>query len=336
MERSNHWPLSFASLFAIGFAVLLVLALFGSPAQGAAPYPSKAIDLICPFSAGGASDLVGRAVSAYVQKKWGRPVNVVVKIGAGGTTGTLEGLRASPDGYTLFLAGNSNGTINPALEKDLPYKWDQPTMVARVATNTMVLIVKSDTKWKTAKELVEDVAKNPKNFKFGTGSAAGPSTFLTAQLLGGAGIDITLPARVVFQGGAPVVTAVAGGHVDFASQSVSEVWSLVEAGRIRALAVTSPERAKQLPSIPTGKEAGFPWFTWLGYTGIQGPPNLPAAVVQKWNEVLREASQDPEFQKMMDDIGATPAFLDSPQFKEFIRADYDDAVKTLTKLGLRQ
>ncbi len=336
MERFGPQPRSVWPLLAGGLAAALVLTVLGSPAQAAAPYPSKAIDMICPFSAGGASDLVGRAVAAYVQKKWGRPINVVVKIGAGGTTGTLEGLRAAPDGHTLFLAGNSNGTINPALEKDLPYKWDQATMVARVATNTMVLIVKSDSKWKTAKELVEDVAKNPKNFKFGTGSAAGPSTFLTAQLLGGAGIDITLPARVVFQGGAPVVTAVAGGHVDFASQSVSEVWSLVEAGRIRALAVTSAERAKQLPNIPTGKEAGFPWFTWLGYTGIQGPPNLPAAVLQKWNEVLREAALDPEFRKMMDDIGATPAYLDSQQFKEFIKADYEDAVKTLTKLGLRQ
>jgi tripartite-type tricarboxylate transporter receptor subunit TctC len=330
-------PRSFWRLIVVGLYVSgLVLAVFAPSAQSAAPYPTKPVTLICPFSAGGASDLVGRAVSDYLTKKWGQPVTVVIKTGAGGTTGTVAGLQSAPDGYTFFLAGNSNGTINPALEKNLPYKWDQPTMVARVATNTMVLIVKADSKWQTSKDLVDDVAKNPKNFKLGTGSAAGPSTFCTAQILSGAGIDITLPARVVFQGGAPVVTAVAGGHVDFAAQSVSEVLSLVEAGKIRALAVTSTERAKQLPNVPTGKEAGFPWFTWLGYTGIQAPPNLPDAVVKQWADALREAMRDSDFLKKMDDVGATPNYLGPEEFKTFLKTDNADAVQVLTKLGLRK
>jgi tripartite-type tricarboxylate transporter receptor subunit TctC len=322
---------------ALGLCVSgLVLTVLAPSARSAAPYPTKPITLICPFSAGGASDLVGRAVSDTLTKKWGQPVTVVIKTGAGGTTGTVAGLQSAPDGYTLFLAGNSNGTINPALEKNLPYKWDQATMVGRVATNTMVLIVKADSKWQTAKELVDDVAKNPKDFKMGTGSAAGPSTFCTAQILGGAGIDITLPSRVVFQGGAPVVTAVAGGHVDFAAQSVSEVLSLVQAGKIRALAVTSTERAKQMPQVPTGKEAGYPWFTWLGYTGIQGPSNLPEGVVKQWAEALKEAMRDPDFLKKMDDVGATPNYLGPEEFKNFLRADNADAVQVLTKLGLRK
>src|SRR5512142_932148 len=127
MARSDAWPCSLWRPFTVGLAVgALVLTIFGSSAESAAPYPSKAITLICPFSAGGASDLVGRAVADYLRKKWGQPVNVVIKTGAGGTTGTVDGLQAAPDGYTLFLAGNSNGTINPALEKSLPYKWDQP------------------------------------------------------------------------------------------------------------------------------------------------------------------------------------------------------------------
>ena len=328
---------SFGRLFALGLCVSgLFLTVFAPSAQSGEPYPTKPVTLICPFSAGGASDLVGRAVIDYLTKKWGQPVSVVIKTGAGGTTGTVAGLQSAPDGYTFFLAGNSNGTINPALEKSLPYKWDQATMVARVATNTMVLIVKADSKWQTAKELVDDIAKNPKNFKLGTGSPAGPSTFCCAQILGAAGIDITLPARVVFQGGAPVVTAVAGGHVDFAAQSVSEVRSLVEAGKIRGLAVTSPERAKQLPNVPTGKEAGFPGFTWLGYSGIQGPPKLPDAVVKQWADALREAMRDPEFQKKMDDVGATPSYLGPEEFKSFLKTEYDNAVQVLTKLGIRK
>jgi tripartite-type tricarboxylate transporter receptor subunit TctC len=337
MTRSISLLRSPGRLFVLSLFVSgLLLTGFGPSTQSAPAYPTKPITLICPFSAGGASDLVGRAVADYLTKKWGQPVSVVIKTGAGGTTGTVAGLQSPPDGYTLFLAGNSNGTINPALEKNLPYKWDQPTMVARVATNTMVLIVKADSKWKTVKELVDDIAKNPKNFKLGTGSPAGPSTFCCAQILGGAGIDITLPSRVVFQGGAPVVTAVAGGHVDFAAQSISEILPLLEAGKIRGLAVTSPERAKQLPNIPTGKEVGYPGFRWLGYSAIQGPPKMPEAVVRQWADAIKEGMRDPEFQKKMDDVGATPSFLGPEEFKSFLQSDYTEAVQVLDKLGIRQ
>jgi tripartite-type tricarboxylate transporter receptor subunit TctC len=337
MTRSISLLRSPGRLFVLSLFVSgLLLTGFVPSTQSAPAYPTKPITLICPFSAGGASDLVGRAVADYLTKKWGQPVSVVIKTGAGGTTGTVAGLQSPPDGYTLFLAGNSNGTINPALEKNLPYKWDQPTMVARVATNTMVLIVKADSKWKTVKELVDDIAKNPKNFKLGTGSPAGPSTFCCAQILGGAGIDITLPSRVVFQGGAPVVTAVAGGHVDFAAQSISEILPLLEAGKIRGLAVTSPERAKQLPNIPTGKEVGYPGFRWLGYSAIQGPPKMPEAVVRQWADAIKEGMRDPEFQKKMDDVGATPSFLGPEEFKSFLQSDYTEAVQVLDKLGIRQ
>ena len=337
MVRSHSLIRFLGRVFVLSLCVSgLLLTLSAPSAQSASSYPTKPITLMCPFSAGGASDLVGRAVADYLTKKWAQPVSVVIKTGAGGTTGTVAGLQSPPDGYTLFLAGNSNGTINPALEKNLPYKWDQATMVARVATNTMVLIVKADSKWKTVKELVDDIAKNPKNFKLGTGSPAGPSTFCCAQILGGAGIDITLPSRVVFQGGAPVVTAVAGGHVDFASQSISEILPLLEAGKIRGLAVTSPERAKQLPNIPTGKEVGYPGFRWLGYSAIQGPPKMPEAVVRQWADAIREAMRDPEFQKKMDDVGATPSFLGPEEFKSFLQSDYTEAVQVLEKLGIRQ
>src|SRR5512139_4000163 len=137
MVRSFSFLRSFWRVLVFGICVSgLILTVSAPSARSAAPYPTKPITLICPFSAGGASDLVGRAVADYLTKKWGQPVSVVIKTGAGGTTGTVAGLQSPPDGYTLFLAGNSNGTINPALEKNLPYKWDQATMVARVATNT--------------------------------------------------------------------------------------------------------------------------------------------------------------------------------------------------------
>ncbi len=155
-----------------------------------------------------------------------------------------------------------------------------------------------------------------------------------AQLLSGAKIDPSLVNRVVFDGGAATVTAVAGGNVEFAIQSVSETWSLIEAGKIRGLAVTSPQRAKQLPNVPTSKEAGVPWLTWTGYTALGGPTNVPADIVKKWNEAMKEAMADPAFLKALDTAGAAPMYIDAAEFKSYLKTSYDETVQYLKLLGI--
>ncbi len=334
MFRPIYRPYVMSWILVSTLTVLGLSLLAAVPSYSAAPYPSKGITLICPFAPGGSSDLAARPLANYLQKKWGQPVSVVNKIGASGTTGTIEALQSAPDGYTLYVTGSTNGSINPALEKDLPYKWDQPTSLGRIAVNPVAVIVKSDSKWQSVKELLDDIAKNPKKFKLGTSAPAGPSTLSFGQLMDGAGIDITQPIRVVFQGGAATVTAVAGGHVDFASQGISEVLSMVDAGKIRTLLVSSMERASQLPNVPTGKEAGVPWFTWVGYTGIQGPAGLPESVVKKWADDLKTGLQDKEVINVMYQLGAIPAFQAGPDFKAFLKGDYELSVRLINKLGL--
>jgi tripartite-type tricarboxylate transporter receptor subunit TctC len=323
------------------FAVtLLALSLFapGRPSSAASPaappYPSKAITLICPFAPGGSSDLAVRPLANYLSKKWGQAVSVVNKVGASGTTGTVQALQSAPDGYTVYVAGSTNGSINPALEKDLPYKWDQPTTLGRIVVNPVAVIVKADSKWQTVKELLADIAKDPKKFKLGTSAPAGPSTLSLGQLLDGAGIDITQPIQVIFQGGAAAVNAVAGGHVDFASQGISEVMALVDAKKIRALVVSSSVRMPQLPQVPTGKEAGVPWFNWVGYTGILGPAGLPEYVTRKWAEDVNTGLQDNEVTKVMHTLGAIPAFQAGPDFKAFLKGDYELSDRLIRKLGI--
>ncbi len=315
---------------------VLVLSLSGLPSGLAQEYPVKTIQLIVPFPPGGSTDLTGRVVANHLSKKWGQTISVVNKPGAGGTTGVMAALRSKNDGYTILMHVISAGTLNPAIESKLPYKWDEPTLIARTNISPLVFFVKGDSPWTNLKEVVEAVKKDPEKFKYGTSGLGGPSTFSLAQLLEAAGIDPTKVIRVVLQGGAPTVTAVAGGHVDFASQNLSEVISMIQAKKIKGLAVTTDQRAKQLPEVPTSKEAGYGEYRLVGWNGIAGPHNLPDSVVKKWDQGIREIMEDPGFIADMERVGAPPAYLGPRDFKAALGEEYRSALKFAEKLGLRK
>ena len=245
-------------------------------------------------------------------------------------------LRAKNDGYTILMSVISAGTLNPAIESKLPYRWDEPTYIARTNISPLVFVVKADSPWNNLREVMEAVKKDPTKFKYGTSGLGGPSTFSIAQLLEAAGVDPNQVARVVLQGGAPTVTAVAGGHVDFASQNLSEVINLVEAKRVKGLAVTTPQRVKQLPDIPTSREAGFEGFNLVGWNGVAGPANLPDYAIKKWDEGIREAIKDPGFVAEMENVGAPPSYLGPKDFKTALEKEYKSALQFAEKLGLRR
>jgi tripartite-type tricarboxylate transporter receptor subunit TctC len=195
--------------------------------------------------------------------------------------------------------------------------------------------VNANSPWQTAKDMLDAVAKDPTKYKYGTQSPAGPSTIGTYQIMKGAGIDPTKPTKVVFGGGGPVVTALAGGNVDWSVNSISEVQSLVEAKNLRVLAVSGLDtRAKQLPNSPLAKEAGVPWFTFVGYTGVWGPPKLPDPIVQKWADAIKAAQTDKDFLAKMDTAGAYPAYLGPADFKVYLKGQYDEAVQIVKDLKL--
>jgi tripartite-type tricarboxylate transporter receptor subunit TctC len=326
-------------LFGLFFLVLhlcWVVIPGGAPSALAQSYPAKGIQLIVPFPPGGSTDLTGRVVANFLTKKWGRTISVVNKPGAGGTTGVMFALRAKNDGYTILMTVISAGTLNPAIESKLPYKWDEPTYIARTNISPLVFVVKADSPWNNLREVMEAVKKDPTKFKYGTSGLGGPSTFSIAQLLEAAGVDPNQVARVVLQGGAPTVTAVAGGHVDFASQNLSEVINLVEAKRVKGLAVTTPQRVKQLPDIPTSREAGFEGFNLVGWNGIAGPANLPDYAIKKWDEGIREAIKNPGFIAEMENVGAPPSYLGPKDFKAALEKEYKSALQFAEKLGLRR
>ncbi|HNV35270.1 MAG TPA: tripartite tricarboxylate transporter substrate binding protein [Bacillota bacterium] len=322
-----------ALVLAVLFGALLVNPL-GTAGKG--NYPNKAIDLIVAFSPGGATDIVARALAPKLEKMWGVNINVINKAGGSGTIGTMEVVGAKPDGYKMMINVTTTGSLNPAVDPTLPYKWNELTNVCRINVNPLVFIVKGDSKWNSLKDLVADLKAGARKYSYGTAGPGGPSTFAIAQLCQDAGIDPNNLIRVVLGGGATVITDVAGGHIDLAAQNLSEVIAMTQAGKIKALAVTTDHRSSSLPDVPTTKEAGFPSVKLVGYNSVSGPANLPDEVVKAWEDAVRELCKNPEFQAALESAGATSAFLGHEEFGKWLKDYYDEGVAIALKVGLRK
>ena len=336
MRRFIRRIVSLRLMMAASALAVALAALSGCAQAPAASYPSKPIDIIVPFSPGGGTDVVAQIVADRVSSKWNQPVNVVNKPGGGGTPGTVEAIQAQPDGYTMTMLAASTSILNLAIQTDLPYKWNDVTHVARIAITPLVLVVKADSPYQTAKDLVEAIKQDPSKFKFGSSGVAGPSTFGVAQLLDDAGIDPTKVDVVPFNGGAPALAAVAGGHVDFAAQNLSEVLSLVEGKQLRALAVSGDEKAAELPDVPTATEAGYPGFKQVGVFGMAGPKGLPENVISAWESAVSEAMKDSAFTDKLKQTGNIPSYLGSKEYTSWTEDQVNSATSLAKTLGLQK
>jgi tripartite-type tricarboxylate transporter receptor subunit TctC len=321
------------NLLQLTFVSLLLAALCCGSGEAAPAYPTKPIDLIVPFAPGGVTDLVARAVADQVRKTLKQPINVVNKAGASGTTGTWEVRNAKPDGYTMLMQVVTVVT-NPAIQPDLPYKWDDLAFVSRIGVTPLVLIVKADSPYKTMKELVEAIKRDPGQFKCGTSGRGGSSSFSTVQIGEQSGFDPAKVTHVVLGGGVAVVTAVAGGHVDFGVQYLSEVIDLIKGQKLRGLAVTSEKRVPMLPEVPTATEAGFSKMNLQPFAGLLGPKRLPNEVLESWNKVLKEVLADKNFMARLQNLGVLPAYLGSEEFKAVAQKDFDFAQKVGKSLNI--
>lgn len=299
-------------------------------------YPDRDVTLVVPFGAGGISDRVARVVAQYVSKDFGQPVVVLNKPGGSGIPGTAYTLNSRPDGYTLQLVSIGATNFAIAASPDIPYTWDQLTSIARVNVSGFVFSVKADTKWQTLKDVVDDVRKDPRRYKYSNGGIVGPSTFATCQLFDSVGIDPNLLIRVTFTGGAESSAALAGGNVDFASLNLAEVIPLVKAGKLRALAITTTKRSDQLPETPTSSEAGYPNYTMTNWNGVIGPKGLPEYVVKRWNEALQRAMKDNSFLDTLKKTGVTPAYLGPKDYMKVMKETYETGKYFVEKLGLKK
>ncbi|MBX2885930.1 MAG: tripartite tricarboxylate transporter substrate binding protein [Granulosicoccus sp.] len=314
--------------------VLTGLALLGLAGNAMAEYPTKPVTLVAPYGPGGASDLAARTVSATAPSYLGNGVLVVNRTGAAGVTGSTTVAKGKADGYTLLLARVGSQAAVPAINRTIPYKWDEFTFLGLLELNPFVLAVRTDSPYQS----LDDVKKAIEGGADLSYSSAGVGTLLhvaMVMLLDQFGMGADAMKHVPYKGGGKAAAAATGGHVDMIFQNLSGVIGNIQAGKMRALAVTTKDRVLAIKDVPTVAEAGYPALqNVIGWSGIWGPPGLPDDVQAKWVEVMAALKEDKAWNKLTKGLGSVPDIRSPEDTKAFVQEQYE-AFKTLTeKLGM--
>ena len=302
--------------FLKGLALLASLVLSG--AAGAQAYPQHPITLIVPFSAGGDADIAARNLAPLAQRLLGQPIVPMNRAGASGAIGSQAVRAAKPDGYTLLLARVGSQVVLPALQQGLGYKWNDFSFIGLLELNPLVCAVRTDSPYRTLADLVQVLRNKPGQLNYSTSGAAtilnfGPQLLFDVLKLGkGAAVQIT------YKGGSEAALAVLSGEVDFSCGNLTSMIGNIKGGKLRALLTTTPERLKDIPDVPTAREAGYPQLEAIvGWSALVGPPGLPKEVVDRWVEVLNAAAKDSTWIAATEKAGSTPRLLSPAETEKF-------------------
>ena len=294
-------------------AALLVLPLMA----GAQAWPARPIRLVVPFPPGGLIDTMARLIGPRLALELGQPVVIENKPGAGGNLGAAEVARATPDGYTLLMASPPL-TISPALYANLPYKPEQIAPVGLIGRVPNVLLVNPKSGINSVADLVARARKTPGQLNYAS-NGNGTSLHLSAELF--KTTTGTFITHIPYRGAAQAVTGLIAGEVDMMFENLPSVLGQIQGGSVKALAVTTRQRSKALPGVPTLIEAGLADFDVSAWYGVAAPAGTPAAVLARIEQALDRLSRDPEIARTMESRGAEVGFLGSAQMGAFMAAD---------------
>ena len=303
---------------------LMALAAAGAlpglaSAQDAASYPNKPIRLVIPFTPGGSTDILGRTIGQQLSQAWNQTVIADNVPGAGGSIGADKVAKAPADGYTLLMGHIGTLAVTPSLYAKLPYdpikSFQAVAWVARVPN---VLVVHPSVPAKTFKELIAYVKANPGKINYGSGGNGSAAHIATEYLKLQAGIQMQ---HVPYKGTAPAVTDLVAGQIQLMFTGVPAVINQVKAGQLRALAVSSPQRVKAVPDLPTVAENGFPGFEADQWYGVVAPAGTPPAIVAKLNKQINDSLNSPEISKRLASEGAEPTPNPPEVFAKLIESE---------------
>ena len=315
-------------------AVAAVLAVALPLVAGAQePYPSRPISLVAPFPPGGVADSTARPVAAALEKVLKNPVAVVNKTGAAGAVGMQFVATSKPDGYTLLLALSSISIIPEAdkiFDRRPAFTVDQFAPIALISADPTILVVRTESPWKTAKEFIDDARKRPGQISYSSSGIYGTLHMATELLSHAAGIKLR---HVPHAGAGPALTALLGGHVDALASGPVVVLPHIKAGKLRALAGWGDTRVTALPEGPTFKELGSPDAEFYIWAGLFAPRGTPEPVLARLREATRAAVAEPEFRAAMDKLQTPIAFKQGDEFQKFFDADARRLADGVRKVG---
>jgi tripartite-type tricarboxylate transporter receptor subunit TctC len=295
-----------------------VLCLASTTVFGQA-YPTKPIKIIVPFAPGGNVDVTARIIAPGLQEVLGQPVIVENKPGAAGTIGADYVVRAPADGYTLLMGSNSTFSVAPALNPKNPYSPAKDfAPIASIASTPFILVVNPSAPMKTVAELVARAKSAPGKLTMAS-AGTGSSNHLVGEYFQDlAGVKFT---HVPYKGSNPAISDLMGGQVDMHFDQVTSAGNHVQGGKLRALLVTSKERAPMLPEVPTAAEAGFPSFGPINVTGLIAPAGTPREIVAALNAATNKVLQQAAVKEKYAAVGAVTTGGTPEQFAAYIAED---------------
>ncbi|RYX93307.1 MAG: tripartite tricarboxylate transporter substrate binding protein [Comamonadaceae bacterium] len=295
-------------------------------------YPSRTIRMIIPSTPGGGTDFTGRQISTKLSEMNNWQVVPDNRPGAGTALGLAEAAKSKPEGYDLVIAQSDNVTLIPLLMKVAYDPIKDLTPIALAAVTPLIVIVKDDSPYKTLADLIKAAKAEPGKLSYGT-SGTGGGVHVAMELL-----QLTAGCKmqhVPYKGSTPALADLMGGHLSFAGSSISSAATLIQSGKIRALAVTSAKRNASLPEVPTVAEFGYKDFNAISFYGVMGPAGMPAPVVARLNADINKILARPDvkdaFQKQgFDAGGGTPE-----EFAALIRADIAKSREIITAAKIK-
>ncbi|HZG17765.1 MAG TPA: tripartite tricarboxylate transporter substrate binding protein [Candidatus Bathyarchaeia archaeon] len=304
---------------------------------GEVDYPTKQIEYIVPYSAGGGVDLVARATADYLSKEWGQPIVVVNKPGGGGTIGAEYALKqARNDGYTALAVNVSNTSMLTAGMSNAAIKNEDQIYTARIGEGTLAFAVKADAPWKDFAEFSEWVKANPEQLTWTSVGPAGFSAFGVAEWLRAIGADLSKTRMIVTKGASDSLPKVAGGHAVLAVHTVGESHPMLQAKKVKILAVSGTERSPFLPDVPTAEEQGVKGLSVFWWTGVSFAKGTPEPVIRKWEQAVEKMTKDAAFVKKLQDIQVEPNYANSADFTKDVQTETDYYINLATKSNMRQ
>jgi tripartite-type tricarboxylate transporter receptor subunit TctC len=311
----NRWSLG-RRLAAAAAAAAMFAAGGSAPAQS--PFPSKPVHIFVPYAAGGAVDVLARTVGDVVSRQWGQTIVVENRPGAGGLVASQALVASPPDGYTLILVASGHAT-NPFLYPKIPYDtFKDFAPISLLASSPNILLVRADSPFKTLGDMIAAARAKPGSLSFAH-AGTGTSTHLAGELLKSlAKIDLN---AIPYKGGAPSINDLLGGQIPMSFNNGPESVGQLEAGTLRALAVTTAARASFLPNVPSMAET-IPGYDTEVWWGLLGPAGMPPDLVEKLSHDFVAALNTDAVKERLIKLGASPIGSSPQQFDAKIRADY--------------
>jgi tripartite-type tricarboxylate transporter receptor subunit TctC len=295
-------------------------------------FPSRPIRFIVPFAPGGATDIVTRLLAQKLTEAWGQQIIVDNRAGAGGNIGGELAAKSPPDGYTLFMTSGSIVTANQHIYRKMPFNPEKDLLpITNVASGPQIVAVHPSVPAKGIKDLIALAKAKPGSITFGS-AGIGSQTHLAAEnFVNAARIDAV---HVPYKGEGPAIVDLAAGQIIFLTPNLSAAIGFVQQGKLRALAVTSRERAPQVKDVPTVAET-LPGFENLGWFGLMTPAGTPAAVIDRVHRDTAKAVQSADLRKRFDEIGMSPVGNTPADFAKAIREETQRWAKVVKERKLQ-